>query len=86
MVIVPNRTRQTLQKHIKRYVKEGSVIITDCWAAYNDFSDMANNQHESMDYVHYTVNHSATYVDPDTGAHTNTKEGMWAHVKRHTPK
>ena len=30
MVIVPNRTRQTLQKHIKRYVKEGTVIITDC--------------------------------------------------------
>ena len=86
MVIVPNRTRQTLQKHIKRYVKEGSVIITDCWAAYNDLSDMVNNQHESMDYVHYTVNHSETYVDPDTGAHTNTIEGMWAHVKRHTPK
>ena len=86
MVIVPNRTRETLQKYIKRYVNEGSVIITDCWAAYNDLSAMVNDDDESMDYVHYTVNHSEPYVDPHTGAHTNTVEGMWAHVKRTTPK
>ena len=86
MVIVPNRTKETLQKYIKRYVKEGSVIITDCWAAYNDLSAMVNDNNETMDYVHYTVNHSETYVDPVTGAHTNTIEGMWAHVKRNSPK
>ena len=52
MVIVPNRTRETLQKYIKRYVNEGSVIITDCWAAYNDLSAMVNDDDERLRPLH----------------------------------
>ena len=81
MRIVKNRNKETLQKYILKYVKPGSVIITDCWAAYKELKNL-----EGMDYTHYTVNHSETYVDPVTGAHTNTIEGTWAHCKRACPK
>ena len=36
-------------------------------------------------YQHLTVNHSLTLKNPDTGACTNTVEGMWACVKRQLP-
>ena len=86
MRIVSSRDKQTLQTFIHMYVKPGSVIITDCWAAYRDIKEMVDLDENNLDYVHYTVNHSETYVDPVTGAHTNTIEGMWAHVKRRCPK
>ena len=81
MRIVHDRKKETLISIIKEYVLPGTVILTDCWAAYNELKDL-----EGMDYCHYTVNHSETYVDPVTGAHTNTIEGTWAHCKRSTPR
>ena len=81
MRIVKNRNKDTLLKYIQMYVKPGTVIITDCWAAYKDLKEL-----EGMEYTHYTVNHSETYVDAVTGAHTNTIEGTWAHCKRACPK
>ena len=33
-------------------------------------------------YDHKTVNHTENLKDPVTGVHTNTIEGLWAHVER----
>jgi hypothetical protein len=32
------------------------------------------------------VNHSLTFKDPESGAHTNTIEGAWNHAKKAMPK
>ena len=38
VVAIPGRTRETLINAIIEYIEVGSVIISDCWAAYGDLS------------------------------------------------
>lgn len=68
-VQVEDRKGNTIKQIIKKYVKEGSIIYTDCWKSYN----FACNE---LDFEHKTVNHSLYYKDPITGVHTNTIEGL----------
>ena len=70
-----HRDRHVLIPLIKRYVRPGTLIITDGWKAYLSFSNHG--------FIHEDVNHSRNFVDPTTGAHTNTIEGCWFHVKRY---
>lgn len=69
------RDANTLCLLILQFVRPGTTIITDQWGGYNPL------QHHG--YQHYTVNHSASFVNTTTGAHTNTVEGTWFHAKRH---
>lgn len=73
-----NRTKKTLLPLIKQFIKPGTTVISDCWKSY-DFLDKNG-------FDHLSVNHSITFKDPETGAHTNTIEGTWFHVKRSLPK
>jgi transposase-like protein len=74
LVPVPDRTAPTLVKYIRKWITPGTTNISDCWAAYRDVG--------SIGYSHRTVNHSVSFVNPETGNHTNTVESTWRAVKQ----
>ena len=52
----------------------GTTIISDKFSPYFNLN--------SVGYIHLMVNHSENFVDPYTGAHSNTIEGVWSQIKR----
>jgi len=72
--LVDDRRAETLIPIIQKYIKPGSTIFSDQWAAYRDL--------QRLGYVHHTVNHSQNFVDPTTGTFTNAIEAYWSRVKR----
>ena len=72
LVAVHDRS-ETLIGLIKQWILPGTTIISDCWVAYSSLCEEG--------YTHFTVNHSITFVDQTTGAHTNTIVSTWKHVK-----
>jgi hypothetical protein len=73
LVSIHDRSEQTLIGLIKEWTDHNTTIISDCWAPYKSIPRAG--------YKHFTVNHSIQFVDPTTGAHTNTIESTWKHVK-----
>ena len=73
LVPVPDRTADALMAVIDAWIEPGTAVISYCWGAYRDL--------ETQGYTHRTVNHSIEFVDQRTGAHTNTIESTWHHVK-----
>ena len=57
----------------------GTTIHSDEWRAYHS---LTNNAH----YIHLTVNHSISFVEPTTGVHTQNIENTWMRVKRKQKK
>ena len=56
------------------FVEPGTVIISDKFSPYCNLNDVG--------YIHLMVNHSENFIDPYTGAHSNTIEDLWSQVKR----
>lgn len=71
--IIETRDSETISNVLLNYVSVGSTLITDCWRGYVDL--------QRLGYHHQTVNHSQTFVDPISGACTNTIEGTWNALK-----
>ena len=59
---------KTLTEIVLARVYRGSIIVTDEWKGYSRLSNYCE---------HYTVNHSQNYVDPQTGATTNSIKVTW---------
>ena len=68
--VVPKRDAVNLLNIIYEYVAPGTTIISDCWRAYSKIDRLGKQ------YRHQTVNHDLHFVDPMTGAHTNTIESI----------
>lgn len=77
LVAVKKRDTRTLWPIIQRFIRPGSTIISDKWAAYN----IIHRQPHPRPYRHLTVNHKKNFVDPETGACTNHVESMWQKAK-----
>jgi transposase-like protein len=77
--MVPDRTSKTLLEIIRKYVHPDSTVISDCWSAYKQLN-------KKLKMNHMTVDHSQTFKDPITGAHTNHIEGTWHAIKQKIPK
>lgn len=73
VVNVPDRSAATLMPLIHQWIRPGTTIISDSWRAYNGI--------QTAGFAHQTVNHNYNFVDPATGAHTQTVERMWRSVK-----
>jgi len=72
LVPIPDGTTDTLMTIIGDWIEPGTTVISDYWAAYRDLG--------AQRYTLQTVNHSIQFVDPTTGAHTNTIENTWLSV------
>lgn len=71
---VESRDAPTLLPLIQRYVRPGTMIYSDGWAAYNNLPNIG--------YGHDRVIHADNFVDPVTGVHTNGVEAYWSRAKQ----
>lgn len=72
--LVEDRSAETLLPIIQNWVRPGTIIHSDGWAAYNRLGDLG--------YEHRVVIHEQHFVDPVTGIHTNNVENYWQRCKR----
>ena len=75
--IVRDRTARTIIPIIQKWVAPGTTIMTDEFGAYRRLGRLG--------YKHKTVCHKYNFVNPRTGAHTQTIEGLWQHVRALLP-
>ncbi|RWS09719.1 putative transposase-like protein, partial [Leptotrombidium deliense] len=69
---INRRKRERMER--EGSIPPGTTIVSDCWSAYGGL--------QAEGFVHFTVNHSYNFVDPATGANTQTIESMWRALKR----
>ncbi|KII63844.1 hypothetical protein RF11_14246 [Thelohanellus kitauei] len=77
MVLVEDRTAQTLHAVISSCAEPGTTIMTDCWGGYNGL--------DHLGYIHQRVNHRNKFVSPDDrNVYTQNIEVTWRYLKEVT--
>jgi hypothetical protein len=79
--VVKNRSAVKFLPIIKTHILPYTMIMTHEWRSYSKIPDIPG-----MHYQHLTVCHKQYFVDPITGACTNTVESMWSHSRRWLPQ
>ena len=69
MEIVPRRNRATWTNILNAKLAANSVIHSDDWTGYQNLP-----QHVAACILHNTVNRTYSFVDPNTGAHTQVSK------------
>ena len=69
MEIVPRRNSATLTNILNAKLAANSVIHSDEWRGFHNLL-----QHVPACILHNTVNHTYSFVDPNTGAHTQVSK------------
>ena len=76
------RDRNTLEPLIIKHIKKGSIIVSDCWRAYDNIVNLVDANGQSMNYTHHRINHQLYFVDPiNPIIHTQTVERFWGDLK-----
>ena len=78
LVPVEDRKADTLIPIIKKFIKLGTKIMSDCWKAYSTI--------EEEGYIHGTVNHSIEFVHSETDYYTQMIDNTWRAAKRSLPR
>ena len=83
---VRDRTQETIFPILRRAVLPGTLVWSDEYATYTGGPNRNTSQPTPLallgPYDHQWVNHTLHFIDPVTGAHTNSIEGSWALCKR----
>ena len=66
---------------VDKHCFDGTIFCSEGWKAYNKLKEHLILE----DCEHFPVNHSENFVDPETGAHTQTIEGLWRQCKAYLP-
>ena len=79
MLMVPDRTQETLVPIIQQYIRPGTTIWSDQWKVYRNLNKYG--------YIHDVVNHSKNFVNPlNKQVHTQNIENNWRYLKQTFPK
>ena len=70
-MVVPDRTKPTLQRRVKEHVAAGSALFSDELSSYQGLDAL---------YAHGVINHAVQYVNGKI--HTNGIENFWSLLKR----